>query len=372
MSVQQQEENIDMENLANQLVQLKENIILIFAFNSTGKTRLSMAFKDVTKENNGGSHVGVYYNAYSEDLFYWDNDIENNEADMRLRIQESSLNQYHASLDEKNLREKLSPYKPKYEFKFKFLDDDTAKGIESVQFFMKPEKPDEVTPNIKISRGEENIFIWCFFLGLFDVPGFTGKYASHFFIDDPVSSLDDQNIFVTASSLLNLIDTYFADRKIIITTHHVGFFSILSDWLKKGEKASSYKKQLKFFILKQNDKELQLLNHDDDVFLYHLELMKTLNEAIRRDELYAYHFAILRQILENIGSFLGVGRFSYVLEQIGLTDSDEIARIINTLSHKNVFRYEAKALVPDNEKLFKDFYERLQRKYNFELHEGEL
>jgi hypothetical protein len=100
--------------------------------------------------------------------------------------------------------------------------------------------------------------------------------------------------------------------------------------------------------------------------------MKTLNEAIRRDELYAYHFAILRQILENIGSFLGVGRFSYVLEQIGLTDSDEIARIINTLSHKNVFRYEAKALVPDNEKLLKDIYERLQRKYNFELHEGEL
>jgi hypothetical protein len=371
MSDKQQNENMDMKSLANQLVRLDKNIILIFAFNSTGKTRLSMTFKDVTKENNGGSHAGVYYNAYSEDLFYWDNDNENDGADIRLRIQKSSLNQYHASLDEDNLREKLSPYKPKYDFKFK-LYDNIADGIESVQFVMNTEDPAGVSDDsIKISRGEEKIFIWCFFLSLFDIQGWTGKQANHFFIDDPVSSLDDHNIFVTASSLMNLVDSHFGNRKIIITTHHVGLFSILADWLKKGEKASSYKKQVQLYILKKNDKEFQFLNHNKDVFLYHLELMQTLNDAIRRGELYAYHFALLRQVLENTGSFLGVGRISYVLEQIGLTDADESTRIINTLSHRNVFRYEAKALVPDNETLFKDIFTRLQKKYNFVLHEGD-
>jgi len=66
------EKNIN--DIATKLVDLKKNINLIYAFNGTGKTRLSVAYKDVTKNNNGGSHSGVYYNAYSEDLFNWDND----------------------------------------------------------------------------------------------------------------------------------------------------------------------------------------------------------------------------------------------------------------------------------------------------------
>lgn len=96
--------------------------------------------------------------------------------------------------------------------------------------------------------------------------------------------------------------------------------------------------------------------------------MQTLKKAIDEDGLFAYHFAILRQVLENISSFLGVGRISYVLEQIGFQDADEVARIVNTMSHKTVFRYEAKELVSDNELMFKDIFERIQKKYNFILH----
>jgi hypothetical protein len=95
-----------------------------------------------------------------------------------------------------------------------------------------------------------------------------------------------------------------------------------------------------------------------------------LQHAVNDKKLYAYHFAILRQILENISSFLGVGRISYVLEQIGITDTDETARIINILSHKTIFRYEAKEMVLDNEKLFLDIFDKLQNKYNFIIHAG--
>ena len=374
-----------MENLAAQLAELNKNIILVYAFNGTGKTRLSVAYKEETKTRNKGNHSGVYYNAYSEDLFIWDNDNENDGTNIRLLIQKSSLNQYHAVLDEVKLREKLAPYKPAFDFKFNFHSN-VAEGIESVQFHLKNGKTTEVThtsenkkdiaeedgieTTIKISRGEEQIFIWCFFLTLFDIDGWTGqgKQSDHFFIDDPVSSLDDHNIFVTVASIMDLVDRHFNNRKIIITTHHIGFFSILFDWLKKGEKTDAYKNKLQFYILKKNEEGTQFINPNNDVFLYHLELMQTLKKAIDEDKLFAYRFALLRQVLENISSFLGVGRFSYVLEQIGFTDADEIAQIVNTMSHKNVFRYEAKELVPDNERRIKEIFNQIQRKYNFVLH----
>jgi len=365
------------ESLANQLEELDKKIVLIYAFNGTGKTRLSVAYRDITKTKNAGKQTGVYYNAYSEDLFVWDNDYENNGANIRLLIQKSSLNQFHASLDENKLREKLKPYKPIFDFRFMPYTD-VAEGIESVQFFLennkesRGSKKESTSPEIpiKISRGEEQVFIWSLFLTLFDIEGWTGegKQSSHFFIDDPVSSLDDHNIFVTVASVMDLIDRHYKDRKIIITTHHFGFISILYDWLTKGEKSGKYKNQVKTYILKKSDKLIQLVNPDREVFLYHLELMQILDKAIKDDKLYAYHFALLRQVLENIASFLGVGRISYVLEKIGLGDSDRITQVVNTMNHKNVFRYEAKELVPDNEELFKEIFNKIQSTYNFVLH----
>ena len=357
---------MSIEGVAQAINDLEKNLILIYAFNGTGKTRLSVAFKDLTKANNDGNHVGVYYNAYSEDLFYWNNDEENNGEDVRLMVQQSTLNQYHTLLDENNLREKLSLYKPKYDFDLKFYDD-VALGIESIRFFLKDEEVGSAN-TIKISRGEEQTFVWCIFLALFEVEGWADQQSSHFFIDDPVSSLDDHNIFITAAALMDLIDDHFKNRKIIITTHHIGFFAILADWLNKGEKSSSYRKQLQLNILKLDDAGLRLVSPQKDVFLYHLELLQTLKSAIDKKELYAYHFALLRQILENVSSFLGVGRISFVLEQIGITDPDEVARIVNTLSHKTVFRYEAKEMVDDNVRLFNEIFSNLMAKYNFVIH----
>lgn len=355
-----------IKTLAKQLVDLRKNIILIYAFNCTGKTRLSVEYKNITKEQNDGKHAGVYYNAYSEDLFVWDNDTQNEGLPIKLNIVYSSLNQYHSSLDEDKLREKLYAYKPKFDFKFIFYKD-TSKGIESISFYPLSKNMEDAN-TIKISRGEQQIFIWCLFLTMFDIQGWTNEQNGHFFIDDPVSSLDDHNIFVTASTLMDLIDEHHDNRKIIITTHHVGFFSILCDWLSKGEKADTYKKNTQKYILKSTPTELKLLNCNKDVFLYHLELLQILQHSINDKKLYAYHFAVLRQVLENISSFLGVGRISYVLEKIGIDDTEDVIRIVNTLSHKNVFKYEAKEMVPDNERLLLEVFDKIQNKYNFVIH----
>ena len=92
-----------------------------------------------------------------------------------------------------------------------------------------------------------------------------------------------------------------------------------------------------------------------------------LKEA-RASEIQAFHFALLRQVLENIASFLGVGRVGYVLEQLGFKSEERVQEIVNFLSHKNVYRYESAVVVPDNKKLFEEIFDGLMDKYKFVLH----
>jgi len=360
---------MEISEIAETIKAQDAKIILIYAFNTTGKTRLSVAFKDATKDAGTGDHAGVYYNAFSEDLFVWDNDTENEEQNIRLDIVPCSLNRFHSLLTEDAIREKLQWYKPRFDFSFG-LHDDTEKGIEKVSFYLKGSDASDDDPSIKISRGEERIFVWCFFLALFEVEGWADQQSEHFFIDDPVSSLDDHNIFVTAATLFKLIEDYSGDRKIILTTHHIGFFSILVDWITKGEKSSKFKKKTQLYVLNRKDDVLTLESPKKNVFLYHLQLMQTLDRAKQSNELFAYHFALLRQVLENISSFLGVGQFSYVLDQIGISDTDQVSKIVNTLSHKRVYYYQSEAMNPDNVDLFNKIFDGLINKYNFVLHTG--
>lgn len=358
------------ELIAKELADAKEPIVLIYAFNATGKTRLSVAYKNATKDDDG-NHAGVYYNAYSEDLFVWDNDPENDETDVQLDIRKSSLNRFHSSLTEDRIREKLNRFRPNYRFDF-VPHDNPEDGIKSVMFYN--EVADPADPNnvskvpFKISRGEERIFVWCFFLALFDVEGWAGQQSSHFFIDDPVSSLDDHHIFITVSTIYDLIEEHHKKRKFVITTHHIGLFSILVDMLIKGEKADKFKKLTRVCTLSLKNGGVSLESCRNDVFLYHLRLLQVLDDAHAANEVKAYHFALLRQVLENISSFLGVGQFSYVLKQIGIEDVEEVAGIVNTLSHKKVYYFESSDLKSENLAMFTKVFLGLKDKYQFVLH----
>ncbi len=360
-----------IDEIATTLRDDPARITLAYAFNSTGKTQLCVAYKNATKLADG-SHSGVYYNAYSEDLFVWDNDEERGGANVRLTVKPSSLSRFHTLLTEDNIRDKLNAYKPKFGFALNLHEDDPEKGIESISFFIPNPNPDLPQQPIKISRGEERIFVWCFFLALFEVEGWADKQSSHFFIDDPVSSLDDNNIFVTAATLFDLIESQFENRKIIVTTHHIGLFSILSDWITKGEKSDKFKKGkqplYKLHILSSKSGELELESCRKDVFLYHLRVLQVLSNAHNAKDIRAYHFAMLRQVLENVASFLGVGQFSYVLNQIGIREPNRVADIVNALSHKKVYYYESDIVVQDNLNIFEEVMAGLKAKYDFVLH----
>lgn len=350
--------------IAKELKDIGENIILVYAFNATGKTRLSVEYKNLTKSSEDGKHSGVYYNAFSEDLFVWDNDNDNGEQNLKLDIKYSSLNPLHSSITEEEIDKKLMPYKRKYDFFF-VPNKDAEKGFDSVTFF----KRGDTEMPIKISRGEERIFVWCFFLALFEVEGWADHQNEHFFIDDPVSSLDDHNIYVTAYTVFDLLEREFENRKIIITSHHFGFLTILSDMLGKGANSSKFRnrdnsKKYKEFILEGNSDDLSLIKTKNGVFLYHLRLLQILYQA-SKTEVYTFHFALLRQVLENIASFLGVGQFSYVIEQIGIKDRDRVAFIVNALSHLNVYYQQVDKPVPDNLELFNEVLDGIMKTYGF-------
>lgn len=350
-----------IKEIAKQLNASKQPIILIYAFNSTGKTQLSVEYKNLTKKEDG-KHKGVYYNAYSEDLFRWDNDEKNGNENMRLEIIKSSLNPYFSSIIENPalLEKKLAPYLPKYTYEFDFNPNPEI-GFDAIRF-----SRDEAN-NIKISRGEERIFVWCFFLALFEADTWTGEQDAHFFIDDPVSSMDDHNVFITADSIIKIINdkiTANSEKQVIITTHHIGLFSILSDRLMN----SSHKNNTKRNILSISNNELTLKNHDNNVFLYHLYLMQVLNECITEKKVMGYHFIMLRQLLEIISSFLGTSGIKTALEEIGFKDNIEMVRNqVNSLSHKDG-RLQPADLNPLDAELLEEIYKKIQGKYNFKLH----
>lgn len=353
---------MDITEIAEQIKECGENIVLIYAFNATGKTRLSVEYKNITKQANENTRAGVYYNAYSEDLFVWENDERNGNQDIKLNVLKSSLNQFHSFIDVPDIEEKLKMYIPRYTFKLN-LYANLEDGIKSISFYM----DEEQKIPIKISRGEERIFVWCFFLTLFGVDAWAGEQDAHFFIDDPVSSLDEHNIFITAEYIFDLIEKNYLKKRIVITTHHIGLFSILFDKLKKGEKSGKYKELTKPFILKREENKLMLKSCNKDVFLFHLHLLQELNEAYETEALYAYHFVLLRQLLENISSFLGSGRIGYLLEQIGLEDTSNTMDRINSLSHRSIYAMESNKMSESEEELFKRVLEKIQSKYQFKI-----
>ena len=155
------------------------NCALLFAYNGTGKTRLSYDFAHYGRKENAPQHT-LYYNAYTEDLFTWDNDIEN-ETDNRehhlLINQNSALIQGLAGYSFSESLHKYLDVFTDIDFEFHY-DKDNQEIPEYVSFIKhhwtvveKDEGKslqDNPAVNIKISRGEERLFVWCFFRCIMD------------------------------------------------------------------------------------------------------------------------------------------------------------------------------------------------------------
>ena len=290
-----------LNELAQYLRSQDKKATLIFAYNGTGKTRLSMAFKELGKQTDAEGNITrdtLYFNAFTEDLFAWDNDLEN-DSERVLRMNTSS--RFFDGLAELEMESRIRPILQRYcDFDF-FLDYDI--GVIS---FFRDERvlQDDGTyntvrhDNIKISRGEENIFIWCFFLAVAQL-AIEGQEAydwvKFIYIDDPISSLDENNAIAVAANLARLLKKQ-EHIKTVISSHHTLFFNVMCNEMKNAQH---------FFLRYDEDGNYYLRNTNDTPQFYHIAMLKELYEVAESGKLYTYHFTILRSIMEKTATFHG-------------------------------------------------------------------
>jgi hypothetical protein len=342
------------------------DFVLLFAYNGTGKTRLSMAFKDAGKSTrqrpfNVGDHVGqpltitetirdtLYFNAYTEDLFYWDNDLVN-DSQRVLRINKDS--HFFDGFRELALEEKIFPYLERYT-DFDFRIDYEAWTVA----FSRGD-----VDHIKVSRGEENLFIWCVFLALVELtidaqPGQAYDWVKYLYIDDPISSLDDNNAIAVATDLSKLLRRGKDKMKTVISSHHGLFFNVMHNELKKQQTKS-------YFLHKTKDGEGHTLRATTDTpFFHHVAMLSELKTASQSGALYTHHFNTLRSILEKTANFFGHDDFS---ECLGTTGDEGLhARALNLLSHGKYSLYEPREMLEDNKALFKEILDGFLARYAF-------
>lgn len=338
----------------------EKKYVLLFAYNGTGKTRLSMDFKNLGK--NGDERDTLYFNAFTEDLFYWDNDLDN-DAQRVLKINKDS--RFFNGLQELEMENRIRPLLQRYA-DFDFLIDYENWTV-SFNREVKSEENSQTVEHIKISRGEENIFVWCFFLAVAQLAideQEAYNWVKYIYVDDPISSLDDNNVIAVACHLAQLINKEQIKIKTVISSHHALFFNVI--WNSLFERGKSNPLQPYFL---SGDKELgtySLRYTNDTPFFHHVALLKQLYEATESGKLFTYHFNILRSILEKAATFHGFHNFSACIKQ-DADDPDGVvyARLINVLSHGDYSLFEPVEMLEENKNYFKKILKDFLESYRF-------
>ncbi|MDE0509525.1 MAG: anticodon nuclease, partial [Gammaproteobacteria bacterium] len=195
----------------------EKKFLLLYGCNGIGKTRLSAAFKDLGKVLNTNAETiegdTLYFNAFTEDLFTWNNDLEYDQ-DRFLILNTTS--RFFEALEEYEIETRIRTILDRYaDFDFEIILDTDSENeklkdgrivfsrdvITEVHNVPRLEKIE----GIKVSRSEESIFVWCFFVAILELaidPDIEAyDWVKYLYIDDPISSLDDQNAVQGAPQL---------------------------------------------------------------------------------------------------------------------------------------------------------------------------
>lgn len=322
--------------------------LLLFAYNGTGKTRLSMEF--VRQGLTAGNGDTLYFNAFTEDLFDWDNS--------RRVLQIKRRSRFFSGIFGMEMDTRIRSFLHEHA-DFDFAIDGSTWEI---SFFRTAQGQRE--ENIKISRGEERLFIWCVFLSILQL-AFDGddgySWVRYVYIDDPVSSLDDNNVVSLACNFSRMFkERSNRDIKLVVSTHHSLFYNIMHNEFREKQYAAYF-----FFT---RDGKYAFKYSNDSPFLHHLALLRDLQTAIETGELYTYHFTMLRVILEKTAQFHGFRKFSDCLGDAGTeAEAQKDARLINLMSHGHYSLFEPREMVPDNKDNFKAAMQRFLAQYPFNI-----
>ncbi|MGS0724543.1 AAA family ATPase [Shewanella sp. 0m-11] len=381
-----------LKKAAKQLHENNKKTKLIYAFNGSGKTRLSRSFKEllapeVTDDDAdaGSSELAhkniLYYNAFTEDLFYWDNDLANDELRV-LKIHPNAFTNwvFKDQGQDRNVIEhfqrytnpKLTPhFNDEYTYTNQNSERVTVPAFSEVQFSFERGN-DEQESNIKISKGEESNFVWSVFYSLLeqvidvlnDSPEKreTDQFnqLQYIYIDDPVSSLDENHLMQLAVDLASLIKKSTSAIRFIISTHDTTFYNFLHNELNSKS----------CFLLEAfEDKTVSLVEKNGDSntsFFYHIDLKRQIELAIKSESVERQHFILLRNLYEKTASFLGYPKWSLLLP--GDSEKNRTAylnRIIQFSSHDSLANMRPTHLRPEEKQIVKFLLAHLVDNYSY-------
>ena len=375
-----------LTQVAQSLINANKKVQLIYAFNGTGKTRLSREFKELIapkdKDEEEQEESGIkilYYNAFTEDLFYWDNDL-NNDIERILRIQPNAYTNW--AFVQQGQEPNITAHFQRYTNNK--LTPSFNEGFSEVRFSFE-RGDDSGSDFVKISKGEESCFIWSVFYSLLEQTISVLNVAEegdretdqfndlqYVFIDDPVSSLDDTHLIELAVNIATLIKKSYFDRtnnsglKFIITTHNPLFYNVLFNEFNNVEPSSGYKRKDsdRKRLERLSDGTFNLINQiDDSPFSYHLYLLSELEKARDSEEIKKYHFNFLRNILEKTSTFLGYKNWKELLPEE--SRDAYFNRIINLSSHSNHHGEEISILDDNDKRVLGFLVEEIKRMYSF-------
>ncbi|MFG1185013.1 AAA family ATPase [Xanthobacter aminoxidans] len=341
----------DLPALARHLrdeLEVKKSI-LIYAYNGTGKTRLSTAFKDLGKVVSADGETTVqdtlYFNAFTEDLFFWDNDLANDRARV-LKINSNS--RFFAGLGELEMDNRIRPLLNRYaDFDFRI---DTTEWAVSFSRVVETAGTTATVEDIKISRGEENIFIWCFFLAIVqlaldEAEAYT--WVRYVYIDDPISSLDESNAVMVANHLSQMLKDAPNRIRVVVSSHHVLFFNVLCNEMKKPRM---------YFLTRKKQaggQTFKVQETDSTPFLYHLASLIEMHQAQKSGALYTHHFNMLRRVMEQTAAFFGYAKWHDCIKPEADDPNETIyKRVIDLMSHGDYSLYEPREMIPENKEHF--------------------
>tara|TARA_R110001583_G_scaffold51161_7_gene159738 strand:- start:12728 stop:13918 length:1191 start_codon:yes stop_codon:yes gene_type:complete len=366
---------------------------LIYAFNGSGKTRLSRSFKELltpkldehetVDSNSELEHKKIlYYNAFTEDLFYWDNDLANDEERV-LKIHPNAFTDwvFKDQGQDRNVVEhfqrytdpKLTPiFNDEYTFTSKHEEQITVPAFAEVKFSFERgnEEPEE---NIKISKGEESNFIWSVFYSLLEqvidvlnIKRVEDRETTQFnqlqyvYIDDPVSSLDENHLMQLAVDLASLIKKSTSSIKFIISTHDTTFYNYLYNEV--NSKSC-------FLLESAENKTVSLIEKKGDSntsFFYHLNLKKQVELAIESGNIERQHFILIRNLYEKTASFLGYPKWSQLLPgDTELNRDSYLHRIIQFSSHDSLANMRSTHLRTEEKQIARFLLTHLVENYSY-------
>ena len=380
-----------LEEIAKQLRDANKNFQLIYAFNGTGKTRLSRAMKNLIAPRVEGDDAParnkiLYYSAFTEDLFYWDNDLKGDGL-LKLVIQPNSFTDWILvdQGQEVNITRVFQHYSkaaltPTFNQAYTRNNEDGSttevKAFSEVTFTVQT-GDNATTDAFKISKGEESNFIWSIFYTLLETvvaelnigePDQRGtdqfNALEYVFVDDPVSSLDENHLIELAVNLADLIKKAPAQLRFVITTHSPLFYNVLHNELDLKKKPAN---DGCYLLERHADGSFTLNTKYGDAnksFTYHLHLRRMLEEAIAQDRVERYHFTLLRNLYEKTAGFLGHDKWGDLLNTAE-GNKEAYVRLIHTFSHSSLSTEQIADPTPQQKQTVKFLLDNLIDNYGY-------